>query len=135
MDSLLRDLRFSLRLLFRRPWVTLATLAALGVGIGAAASVFSVINAFLLHPLPFAGAERLVQVQRVLTEGGPQLTVAAPQYWLWAERAEPFEGLTVHSWLAHPVALHSGDRPQRLAGDRPQRLAGGRVKAGPSSWC
>lgn len=58
MDSLLRDLKFSVRSLLKRPGLTLIAVLTLAIGIGANSAIFSMINALLLKPLPFPDPER-----------------------------------------------------------------------------
>jgi putative ABC transport system permease protein len=60
--ELVADVRYALRGFRRTPALTLITVLTLAVGLGATAAIFSVVNAVLLKPLPFADPERLVQI-------------------------------------------------------------------------
>ena len=60
MRYLFHDFLLSLRTLWRKPWVAIATITTLALGIGASTAIFSVVDAILLQPLPFRDADRLV---------------------------------------------------------------------------
>ena len=62
MQSLLSDLRYAIRQLSRKPGWTSAAILCLGLGIGANTAIFTVLNAVLLRPLPYAHPESLVGV-------------------------------------------------------------------------
>jgi len=63
MNTILQDLRYALRQLRRAPAFALTAILTLALGIGASTAVFSVIDATLLRPLPFAHQDRLVAIE------------------------------------------------------------------------
>src|SRR5690606_6693761 len=60
LDTLVRDVRYAVRSLLRRPGFAVTVVLTLALAIGANAAVFSVLDAVLLRPLPYPEAERLV---------------------------------------------------------------------------
>ncbi|MDX6614669.1 MAG: hypothetical protein QOD75_3855, partial [Blastocatellia bacterium] len=62
MDSLLRDLRFSARSLLKHPGFTAIAVLTLAIGIGANTTIFSTVDALILHPFSFPKQERLLVV-------------------------------------------------------------------------
>jgi predicted permease len=65
MSALFCDSRQALRLLVRRPGLTLAAILSLGLGIGANTAIFSLVNTILLKPLPYPDAHELVEAFRI----------------------------------------------------------------------
>src|SRR5579871_2228095 len=59
MHSLWQDVRFGIRTLFKDHGFLLACIAALGLGIGSATAIFSVIDNVLLHPFPYTQSDRI----------------------------------------------------------------------------
>jgi putative ABC transport system permease protein len=62
LTEIIRDIRYGVRMLLKKPAFTLIALISLALGIGANTAVFSVINAVLLRSLPFKDPESLVLV-------------------------------------------------------------------------
>ena len=70
METLLSDLRYAARTLLRAPTFTIAAVLALGLGVGSAAGVFSLLEAVVLRPLPYAQPDRLVMLWEANREKG-----------------------------------------------------------------
>src|SRR4029450_4404608 len=78
-DSFGRDVRYALRMLRRAPGFTAAAVLTVALGVGATTTVFSVVYALLVKPLPYPGADRLVMVwQDMRARGGPADEWATP---------------------------------------------------------
>ena len=94
MSALLQDLRHGVRLLLRAPGFTLLAVSALAIGIGANTAVFSVINAVLLKPLPYAEPDRLALVwERNLPRNRVTNPVSPGNYLHWRELNHSFDDL------------------------------------------
>jgi putative ABC transport system permease protein len=92
MTGWLSDLRFGLRLLARNVEVTLVAVLAMALAIGVAGTVFSVVNAILIQPLPFRQPERLVAVWQVDPANAAQWRPCAPgNYADWRRLSGSFE--------------------------------------------
>src|SRR5512147_44237 len=81
LETLIRDVRHSVRVIFRSPAFAVAAVAALALGIGVNTAVFSVVNAVLLRPLAFPQAERIVFLMSTSPQGsGPGASPAKFQH-------------------------------------------------------
>jgi putative ABC transport system permease protein len=106
-----RDVRYAARLLRRSPGFTAVAVVTLALGIGANATIFSVVNAVLLRPLPFADPARLVDVGD-LTPDGRAGNVGFATVADWRERTHAFEQIAmIRSW--YPTLITSG-QPERI---------------------
>jgi putative ABC transport system permease protein len=92
---MLRDLRFALRRLLRAPGFTAAAVICLALGIGANTAIFTVINAVLLRPLPFAEPARLVGVWEANSLRRSERNVVAPANYLdWVSENTVFSDMS-----------------------------------------
>jgi putative ABC transport system permease protein len=91
----LQDLRFAVRLLLKRPGFSAVAILTLALGVGASTSIFSVVEAVLLRPLPFTEPDRLVQLT---IRGGDGETYPLPDadFIAWREQNEAFASLAAY---------------------------------------
>jgi putative ABC transport system permease protein len=91
---LLADLRYAVRTLRRSPVFTAATVLTMALTIGANTAIFSVVNAVLIRPLPFAAPDRLMQVAEKNDKLNlPNFSASVLNYLSWKERNRSFEAL------------------------------------------
>jgi putative ABC transport system permease protein len=112
MTSLLKDVRYGWRMLWRRPGFTVCAALVLALGIGANTAIFSLVNAVLLRPLPYPGAERIVSFDGVNpSKGITQSNLSAPDFADWKAEADAFESLAL---FTSGSATLGGDEPERV---------------------
>jgi predicted permease len=92
LADLVRDARFGVRMLRRSPAFTLLALLALALGIGANTALFSVVDALVLRPLPFAAPAELVSVRFGITRQAPG-QIAIPELLDLRAQSRSFSGL------------------------------------------
>jgi predicted permease len=114
MGTLLQDLRYGVRMLLKRPGFTLVAVLTLALGIGANTAIFSVVNAVVLRPLPFAEPERLVQVWETMP-GNDRRWVAPGNFVDWQKQSQVFEEIAGYSSAAVNLT-GEGLEPERLTG-------------------
>jgi putative ABC transport system permease protein len=91
MENFIKDIRYGIRGLLKRPGFTVIALITLALGIGANTAIFSVVNAVLLRPLPFQKPEELVIVWEDATFAGfPHNTPAPANYVDWKTQNQSF---------------------------------------------
>jgi predicted permease len=106
LESLLQDVRFSLRVLRKSPGFTIVAILTLALGIGANAVVFSVMNALILHPLNVPQAQSLYQVMRGKNHAGNH---SFPDYRDLRDRNRSFDELVAYD--AAVAGLDTGGDP------------------------
>jgi hypothetical protein len=98
MDNLVQDLRYTIRSLVRQPSFALTAILTLALGIGATTTMFGVVNAVILQPLPFRDASKVVAVTKFWTKTGVRsLTVSAPDFDDFKARSHSFAALGHYS--------------------------------------
>jgi putative ABC transport system permease protein len=120
MFTLLADLRYGVRMLLTTPRVTLAALLSLALGIGANTAMFTVINAVMLKPLPYADPDRLVMVWETAPDNDRRW-VAPANFVDWRRDARSFEALAAWDEVSVNLTAIVGvgfSRPN----SRPERL-------------
>jgi hypothetical protein len=112
MSTLLQDLKYGLRMLAKSPGVTAVAVLALALGIGANTSIFSVVNALLLHPFPFAHLDRLVAVWETAPKQNEDHIAPAPANFRdWREQSHSFQELAAgHGWEVNLTGTGAAER-------------------------
>lgn len=91
-----QDVRYALRTLRRDAGFTLFAVLIAGLGIGASATVFSVVNAVLLRPMPFRNADRLVWISNVADDGVSEWQIQVDHFLDMARRNRSLEGIAAY---------------------------------------
>ncbi|HEX8560747.1 MAG TPA: ABC transporter permease [Pyrinomonadaceae bacterium] len=114
-EQLMKDLRYGFRMLRRKPGFTAVAVLTLALGIGANTAIFSVVNAVLLRPLPYAEPGRLVSVYETLPQGGTG-SVSAPNLLDWRAQSDVFTGIAAYEF--GDFNLQEEQQPVRAVGVR-----------------
>ncbi len=115
MDTLIQDIRYAVRSLGKSPWLVVAVVLSLALGIGANTTIFSLVNAIALRPLPSERPEELVSVFTSESNGARWGTSCYPDYVDFRDRTHSFAGLATYS--VTPLSLASEDgRGRRYLG-------------------
>ena len=120
MDSVLKDLRYAMRALLRRPGFTAVAVITLALGIGANTAIFSVVHAVLIQPLPYPDSEQLVALRQSNSATEPDAQIAPGNFLEWQRQNTSFAGLAAYRTVSY-----------NLTGDgNPERVLAGRVSFG-----
>jgi putative ABC transport system permease protein len=114
MDTLFRDIRYGFRSLLKRPGFTVIALIALALGIGANTAIFSLVNAVLLRPLPFAEPDRLVWAWGNVRTGSNRASVSPPDFLDYRQQNTTFEEFAASFSMPVPLNLTGSGEPERL---------------------
>src|SRR6202451_238298 len=115
METLLQDIRYGIRMLAKNPGFTTIAILTLALGIGANTAIFSVVNAELLHPLPFRDSGQLVRVAsanaKMHTVSG---AVSYPDFADWRAQNHVFQEMA--GYVDSSFALTGIEQPAHLQG-------------------
>jgi len=120
VNTLLKDVRHASRVLIVAPAFTIAALLSLAIGIGANTAIFSIVDGLLLHPLPYADAERLV----ILWNRSPGLNITED----WFSTAQYFDIKNGHHGFEQ-IAIAIGANYNLTGSGEPERVGTIRVSS------
>ncbi len=115
METLLNDIKHSLRMFFQSPGFTLAAVAALTLGIGANTAIFSVVNTVLLKPLTYPDADRIVQFL-LTSPNGSSAGASVTKFNLWRKQTSVFQDVTAYDFGGPGLNLTGGAYPEQIKG-------------------
>lgn len=120
--DILRDLRLAFRSLTRTPGFSLTAIITLGIGIGACAVMFSVINSVLLKPLEVRDPDRLVYFwENNHAQGISSFSQSVPNFVDYRDQSQSFEAL---------IAFTSSDANLSETNQRPEQVSAAHISAG-----
>ena len=100
VGTLMADVRYALRVLWRAPSFAAAVVAVLALGIGANTAIFSIVNAVLLRPLPFDEPDRIVRLFHIPPQdafpGIPRFPVSPANFYDWKRDATLFDSMAIY---------------------------------------
>ena len=113
METLLQDIRYGIRMLAKNPGFTAVAVLSLALGIGGNATVYSWLEAVLLHPLSLVqNSEQLVDVETVMPDGSYH-TSSYPDYKDYRDNNHVFSGMIGFELIGTNLKLEKEQQPQR----------------------
>jgi predicted permease len=113
MGTFAADLKYALRMLRSSPGFTSVAVAALALGIAANTAIFTVINAVLLHTLPFPEPDRIMRLARLFPQNNVGTSNSIPKYMVWRNN-QVFDAMTLYGEGGPGANLGTGDRPEQV---------------------
>ena len=111
VDAVTTDVRFALRTLRKAPGFTAVVMLTLALGIGATTAIFTIVDAVMLRPYPYADMDRIVMLAET-TRTGQTMSIAWANFQDWREQNQVFEHLGIYRGTV--LNLTGGDQPERL---------------------
>ena len=114
MDSLLKDIRYGIRSLLKRPGFTAIALVAIALGIGANTAIFSLVSAVVLRPLPYPEPDQLVWIWGNMRNGPNSASVSPGDFLDYRNQNKTFENFAATYAIFRVVNLTGNGDPERL---------------------
>ena len=111
---MLQDIRYAIRSAFRNPGLTLVIVISLALGIGANTTIFTLINAVFLRPVPVSDPARLAQVFTVMPKSSAYQTLSLANYRDFRDNVPEFSGLMAFQFIG--ANLVGGTEPVAIGG-------------------
>jgi len=116
MSRFLQDVRFGARALARSPGFAAVAVMSLALGVGAATTVYSMVAAVILHPLPFNEADRLLTFKTARpSRGDSHFSVSYADFIDWQEQSRSFEHIAVFTGGGFNLSGPEGPEPVSCA--------------------
>jgi putative ABC transport system permease protein len=115
MRTLLQDLRYGFRMLWKSPGFTIIAVVTLALGIGINSAIFSGVSAFILRPMPVEKPAELVRTFEVSLSDGEFNDFSYPDYVDYRDQSNVFDGLLAHTLV--PAALSEKDQNDIIYGE------------------
>src|SRR6185369_1545064 len=116
-EAVWQDVRYGGRVIRKNPALSLTIVITVALGIGANATIFGVINAVLLEPLPYKDPDRLVRLWETnLKQNQPESPVSVPNFQDWQRHQSTFEELAALEMAT--FNLTGSGEPQRVSAAR-----------------
>ncbi len=114
MNTLLQDIRYGFRMLFKHKSFTAVAVIALGLSIGANTAIFSLVNGVLLRPLPFRDAQRVIYIEgKNLAAGISESNISFLDFTDWSQQTDLFASAAVY-WTGTANFGADGAEPERV---------------------
>jgi predicted permease len=115
MGTLIKDLRYGIRMLAKTPAFTVVAVLSLALGIGATTTVFSLMDAVMLRSLPVQHPEQIVRVATTIPGNEPHYDFSYPLYAGLRDHNQSLSGLVAYSTSDFGVV--AGDQTERIRGE------------------
>jgi putative ABC transport system permease protein len=115
VSEIVQDLKFGFRSLLKSPGFAIVAIATIGIGIGANAAIFSIVDGILLKPSPFKEIDRMVRVLEK-PPGGGRNGISTLNYLDWEKQNTVFQYIAAQSWGT--VSLTGVETPVQVVSER-----------------